>query len=588
MSYDEEYRLMPPMLRLDPYESCMRHPGAVYCTASMTFVSDEPSPLLTLMQEYSEHRSTHFNHTHVLYGTCMTTTCPTFYNTAVDLRLNLEACRNKTLYEEYKLRVQVEDDVSCVGGKHDVNQIGPAQIVMAAILIALVMLNVIGSLYDVFCKEKSGPASRLFFCFSVLQNWSRLVAVPGGQDPRKKRFKGFYGIRAILMTLVISAHSLLPSLLLNENTKFFEELYDQTWIHIFLNGTLIMQIFLQLSAFLLAYNIQIDPSLCSGTRSVCNLAANLVTIEAKDCQKDWWKHLLYINNYFDHSYLAADTQLFALGVIVIVLCKTPRSRKVVLSILFLFGLVVPGLHTYFQDLDGSLIVSPTTAVDLFVNDPTFNNVYKRGHTNISCYMLGLACGYLVYYLQETNFDVSKYKRWRPVYWALLPFNFCLILLCKLNYAEGPRMDVLYRVAIACLIKPIFGLATIIIILGIIFKMENFYRGIFEWRGLSSLGRLSYSAYLLHLAFIRTTAGIRTTTITGTYISMFEIVLFNLVATYTAAFIFYITIETPLGELAKAILEPKKPEQKTEDIVEKSDCQNVAKHSVPRVDESHEI
>ncbi|KOB51770.1 Uncharacterized protein OBRU01_27267, partial [Operophtera brumata] len=101
--------------------------------------------------------------------------------------------------------------------------------------------------------------------------------------------------------------------------------------------------------------------------------------------------------------------LFALGVIVIVLCKTPRSRKVVLSILFLFGLVVPGLHTYFQDLDGSLIVSPTTAVDLFVNDPTFNNVYKRGHTNISCYMLGLACGYLVYYLQETNFDVSKYK-----------------------------------------------------------------------------------------------------------------------------------------------------------------------------------
>ncbi|KOB75674.1 hypothetical protein OBRU01_07166 [Operophtera brumata] len=144
------------MLRLDPYESCMRHPGAVYCTAYMTFVSDEPSQLLTLMQEYSKHTSTHYNHTRIFYGTCMTTTCSTFYNTTVDLRLNLEACRNKTLYEEYKLRVQVEDDVSCVGGKHDENQIGPAQIVLAAILIALVMLNVIGSLYDVFCKEKRG------------------------------------------------------------------------------------------------------------------------------------------------------------------------------------------------------------------------------------------------------------------------------------------------------------------------------------------------------------------------------------------------------------------------------------------------
>ncbi|KOB75675.1 Uncharacterized protein OBRU01_07165 [Operophtera brumata] len=253
---------------------------------------------------------------------------------------------------------------------------------------------------------------------------------------------------------------------------------------------------------------------------------NLVTIEAKDCQKDWWKHLLYINNYFDDSYcmpqtwyLAADTQLFVLGVIVIVLCKTPRSRKVVFSILFLFGMVVPGLHTYFQDLDGFLIVSPTTAVDLFVNDPTFNNVYKRGHTNISCYMLGLASGYLIYYLQETNFDVSKYKRWRPFYWALLPFGCCLILLCKLNYAEGPRMDVLYRVAIACLIKPIFGLTSIILILGAIFKIESYYRGFFEWRGWTSLGRLSYSAYLLHLAFIRTTAGIRTTNITASYKGM---------------------------------------------------------------------
>ncbi|KOB68697.1 Acyltransferase OPGC1 [Operophtera brumata] len=379
----------------------------------------------------------------------------------------------------------------------------------------------------------------------------------------------------------------------------FFQLYDQTWLHIFLNGTLIMQIFLQLSAFLLAYNIQIISEKYKLTWKVLPLAIinrwlrltpayalvlgvtatwlqyigtgplwnNLVTIEAKDCQKDWWKHLLYINNYFDNSNY---TQLFALGVIVIVLCKTPRSRIVVLSILFLLGMVVPGLHTYFQDLDGSLVVSPTTAVDLFVNDPTFNNVYKRGHTNISCYMLGLASGYLVYYLQEINFDVSKYKRWLPVYWALLPFNFCLILLCKLNYAEGPRIDVLYRVAIACLIKPIFGLSTTILILGAIFKIEKYYRGFFEWRGWTWLGRLSFSAYLLQLAFIRTTAGIRTTSITGTYISMFEIVLFNLVATYTAACIFYITIETPLGELAKAILEPKKPEQKTEAKVEKSD------------------
>ncbi|KOB57982.1 hypothetical protein OBRU01_25569, partial [Operophtera brumata] len=267
----EEYRLMPPMLRLDPYESCMRHPGAVYCTASMTFVSDEPSPLLTLMQvacllpalnptpfrtqgkcwysplllllfqEYSEHRSTHFNHTRVLYGTCMTTTCPTFYNTAVDLRLNLEACRNKTLYEEYKLRVQVEDDVSCVGGKHDENQIGPAQIVMAAILIALVMLNVIGSLYDVFCKEKSGPVVRSNVDTHIPKRDTHHADLPAA-------IRISTGLQHSDHQREVSAHL--------ESAAFGH--YQQM--------------------------AETDPSLCSGTRSDCDLAAvyrNWTSLECK-------------------------------------------------------------------------------------------------------------------------------------------------------------------------------------------------------------------------------------------------------------------------------------------------------------------
>lgn len=87
----------------------------------------------------------------------MTSTCKE-YNTTTDLRLSLEACQNKTLYEEYKLKVLVEDDVSCVG-RHDRLQIGPAHIVVAAICVALVMLNIIGSLFDVFCKHKTGSGT---------------------------------------------------------------------------------------------------------------------------------------------------------------------------------------------------------------------------------------------------------------------------------------------------------------------------------------------------------------------------------------------------------------------------------------------
>lgn len=41
---------MPPILRLEPYEACMRSPGALYCAAYMSFVSDKHSALLTQMQ----------------------------------------------------------------------------------------------------------------------------------------------------------------------------------------------------------------------------------------------------------------------------------------------------------------------------------------------------------------------------------------------------------------------------------------------------------------------------------------------------------------------------------------------------------
>lgn len=64
------------------------------------------------------------------------------------------------------------------------------------------------------------------------------------------------------------------------------------------------------------------------------------------------------------------------------------------------------------------------------------------------------------------------QRWRPAYWALFPFGCGLILLCKLNYMEGPRAGMASRVAIACLLKPVFGFATLILVLGMIFKMES--------------------------------------------------------------------------------------------------------------------
>lgn len=49
------------------------------------------------------------------------------------------------------------------------------------------------------------------------------------------------------------------------------------------------------------------------------------------------------------------------------------------------------------------------AMGQFRTDRTFNAVYKRGHTNLTSYILGMVAGCLVHSLQSNKFDINKYK-----------------------------------------------------------------------------------------------------------------------------------------------------------------------------------
>lgn len=63
-------------------------------------------------------------------------------------------------------------------------------------------------------------------------------------------------------------------------------------------------------------------------------------------------------HFFTSRFIAADFQLYCLGITIYVFCQNPKLRNLVLSTLFFIGMVIPGLHTYFQDLDPSVIVRP--------------------------------------------------------------------------------------------------------------------------------------------------------------------------------------------------------------------------------------
>ncbi|KOB71071.1 hypothetical protein OBRU01_14560, partial [Operophtera brumata] len=190
---------MPAIVHLDPYERCMHKPGALYCT----------------VHEYSEYTTRHFNYTRAIYGTCVSEKCILEKDT--DPKRTLEACLNRTVWNNYKLRVKLENDLYCLDGNNRKQTMDIAGIAVLAICLILVILNAVASLYDFYFSEKK-------------------------QSP------------AILMILVVNIHAMLYAIWVTDNPSFYEKHYDILPFHILMNGSLIMQTFLIMSAFLLVYN----------------------------------------------------------------------------------------------------------------------------------------------------------------------------------------------------------------------------------------------------------------------------------------------------------------------------------------------
>ncbi|KAH9639065.1 hypothetical protein HF086_003596 [Spodoptera exigua] len=333
--------------------------------------------------------------------------------------------------------------------------------VVGIICLIIILANVIGTVYEPFGGKRKDFLSRFLVGFSIRYNWRKLVApVARGQDPRLKRLKGIHGMRALSIGLVIMAHSILACVAFIDNPIYFEKLYKTSALKVIFNGMTIMQTFLVMSGFLLVYNsllhaekskitfmtfpkyillrwLRLTPAYAvylgltiTWMRYLTDgpLWQEVIGNEVRDCKKYWWTNLLYINNYFDDSqcmqhtwYIATDTQLYCVGALVYVLCSTPRSRKIVLPLLFVAGLIIPGVITYMLNLDGTLIASPEAIHSLFLNEPTFNYTYRRGHTNLAGYTIGLSVGYLVYRWQKNGVDMTRFRQQMIVGFVLASF-----------------------------------------------------------------------------------------------------------------------------------------------------------------------
>ncbi|XP_013163121.1 PREDICTED: nose resistant to fluoxetine protein 6-like isoform X1 [Papilio xuthus] len=601
---DTEYDRMPAIFGLEPYHACLRPEDGVYCLFRVDLHADEDNELMQLIRGYSEHTVKHYNYTYIQRGVCVSTTCRHFMQNKTeelsrveDVGGIIERCFNDSLFKQYGLQAKQSTVYNCDKHNEEITY-DMLDCIVAICFLIILAFNIAGSCYDYFYlskMEKNNKENRFLSSFSIFRNWKWLTEYRAS-DPRMEKLKGFHFVKCILTFFIMFDHCAWINTTYTDYPLDYERYYD-TWGYQLVNGgMMLVQMFFVLSAFTFTYSLlirsertpltwatypkiillrfwRLSPAYASvlaytaswlrhaggggGGGPLWQVAGGSV---ADACQQYAWTHLLYFNNYVQDNklcalhtwYLAADFQLFVLGVAVVVGTRG-RMRRVALFVLFLVGLLLPAWQVWLQDLDAIVLKKP----EFFRNfhNPTFQKMHISGHANIVCCVLGIYTALLVYTLQNNKVDLSKNKMCcaqilKHLCWMVVPGVMALFASCVLFYTEE-RAPLLTRMAAAALLRVVMATISSFVIVALVMRINERISRLFEWEGWVVPGRLSYCVYLVHLNMVHVLLARRTHL---SHVSIYNLAL-SFVGVYglshMAALMLHLLVEAPASRLARA-------------------------------------
>ncbi|XP_045487635.1 nose resistant to fluoxetine protein 6-like [Pieris rapae] len=585
---DTEYSRMPPVFQMDLYEDCTLKPNGTYCLVQFVLVSDTQSDLLDMINEYSSNQNTRYNHSLLRHGICVPEQCGNANKK--DQVLSLEACLNDTYWQKYKLKTRVLQPLQCNTDVKDPIVFTAENIVVLVIIVVIIIMNIVGTLYHSCLINSKG--NRFLMCFSIKQNLSKLRTSNTNLDNEKQQLKCFHGLRMLTILCVIYLHAMMITRIFPENPRFTEKMYDNVINYVIFNGTVLVQTFFIMAGFLLSYKLEklsekqkltwhwipkgILFTLLRLTPSYALILVFTITwlgylgsgpywqvavmSEVEWCRESWLYNLFYLNNYVNpnrcmyHSwYVAANVQLMILGYFVCVLARGTSAKKWTIGILIVIGTIIPAAHTFYQDLDAVLFVSPELASTYFMN-PTYVYVYTRAHNNIPDFVMGIALGYYTHYLEKEKVDLAKFQKYKFLFTLPLPMIIALLLI---GFAFINGASVYARALYAGLIKPLYGVFLCMMIFGSIFKLENTWRPILEWNMWQVPSKLTYVVYLIHLTVTRFILGHNAMVYTNSLLNKALVAFGVAIAVFLLSIPLWVCFEGPIIELCKLPFAKKK-------------------------------
>ncbi|XP_072014078.1 nose resistant to fluoxetine protein 6-like isoform X1 [Amphiura filiformis] len=435
--------------------------------------------------------------------------------------------------------------------------------------------------------KKQGFLTRFLLCFAVNRSLDKLLNAKQGD----KSVGCLNGIRVLSISWVILAHSLLYPLneRMYDDTIEFYAMIRRLDFTVVVKAEYAVDTFFLLSGCLLTYLtlgkmahtngklpwglfyfhrfwrltpvysavilfiIFLDPYIGSGPLWYRY-------IDHPNCEKYWWRNLLYISNFFPKSemcmdwswYLPNDMQFYVISpFILILLHKAPKVGTGLLATLTAISIIIRASLTAKYGMGSGIFGGGGVA------GAYWDKIYDKPWTRISPYFVGMAVGFIMVR--------RPHLRMRPI-----------VVLCGWVLASAVGLVVIYVVNNAFYrdwslaeqgIYNGLGSFTWASCVGwVILACKNGYGGwintFLSWNFWVPVGKLTYTVYLVHPIILRNILFSSSNPFSFTIIPISTRFTGGIVLSHMVAFVFALAIEFPFANLEKLLI-PSNVEKKSE-------------------------
>ncbi|KAK9874062.1 hypothetical protein WA026_002417 [Henosepilachna vigintioctopunctata] len=563
---------------------------ALYCTIEFQLVPEDaknPTETWKKIEELNQNPR-NYRHDRLRHGVCVQTTCP---NISTNIREGLENCYSRKYYR-FGMTGKITE-MHCQ--KNEIPPLDVHDIIILFLFFAYALLLTVASLFYGSGKtavqhRTTSSVETVLSCFSIQNNWRRLTTMK--DEPGTEELKCIQGLRFWNMFLVLFSHALLcmlsgPVI----NTRTVENMMNRASTYLVTGlAPIVTQTFFLISSWILTYhvlmrygegnNLKISHLLKIVLNRYIRLTPALAVMlaihttvpkyiskgpywyhiigrESENCRMNGWSNLLYINNYWNPSrmcmshtwYLAADTQLFILGLCILAMMnKYPAKKAKILGFFLIVGISIPGILCFVNGYD-ILQSYPEHLYMLFLNLEDWHVVFSSGYSNIGALVLGISVGYLFYINKDENMFNTKIRQGMM---SMIPLALCFLSAFVMFYMKSPNYS--YSKLNASLwwsgTKNGLCLAAAIFIFGMTKKLGGFLLWMCCWRPVRYLSRLTYSTFLVHTFLLRVETAFQRS---PTYINDYAFIMLTLEIVTVACifgFILCITCEMPVSALQK--------------------------------------